>query len=95
MNKYEIMAIVNAQLPQEEKEAATKHIADVIVKNGGKVMNNQLWLDKHRFVFTIKKCSEGTYYLIKFECPSPAIEKIKQAIRIHEETLRFVITRLE
>ena len=95
MNKYEIMVIVNAQLSQEEKEAATKHVADVIVKNGGKVINNQLWLDKHRFVFTIKKCSEGTYYLIKFDCPSSAIEKIRQAVRLHEEVIRFAITRLQ
>lgn len=93
MTKYEIMVIVKSQMTQEEKETVCKQVSDAIVKNGGKVVSSQMWLDKHRFAFNIKKASEGTYYLIKFEAPGASVEKIRQASRLNEDILRFAITK--
>ena len=95
MNKYEIMIIVKAQLAADGREAVCKQVSDSIAKNGGKVVNSQLWLDKHRFASMIKKSSEGAYYLIKFENPSTSVDKIKQAARLNEDILRFAITKSE
>ncbi len=95
MNKYELMVIVNAHLGQTEKENVFKQATDVVTKNGGKVVNNQLWLEKHKPPFMIKKCREVSYYLIKFESIASAIEKIQQAVRLNEEVLRFLIVRAE
>ena len=95
MNKYELMAIVNAHLGQTEKETIYKQSTDVITKAGGKVINNQVWLEKHKLPFLMKKSKEATYYLVKFEALTNAIEKIRQAMRLNEEVLRFMISRVE
>ena len=94
MNKYELMILVKAQSPQEERETIYKQAADAVVKSGGKVINSQMWLEKNKLAFSIKKCWEATYYLIKFEAAGNAIEKIRQTARLNEGILRFLITKM-
>ena len=91
MNKYEMVIILDAQLPTEAKEATCKQVTDSIGKCEGKVINSQLWLDKQKLSFNIKKCVSGAYYLLNFECLSSAVEKIKQLLKINDSVLRFVI----
>ena len=95
MKKYELMVIVNAQKTQEEKDGIFKQAVDAIAKNGGKITNNQVWLDKHKLAFSLKKYRDATYYLIKFECLASVIDKIKQIVRMNEDILRFLISKAE
>ena len=91
MNKYELMVIVDAQKPQPEKEEIYKQTTDAITKAGGKVINAQVWLEKHRFAFNIKKKNEGTYYLVNFEGDSQATHNIRATLRLNEKILRYLI----
>ena len=93
MNKYELMIIVDAQKPQPEKEEIYKQTADVIAKAGGKVISAQVWLDKHRMAFNIKKKNEGTYYLVNFESQTSFLTKIKELLRLNEQILRSIIIK--
>jgi len=93
--KYELVVIVDAKLADDVKETIRKEVADVINKCGGKVINSQVWLEKHKLTFSIKKCSEGTYYLINFEGPSEVVGKVRPLLRLNEKILRFDIIKLE
>jgi len=95
MNKYELVVIVDAQKPQDTKETVLKQAAETVTKSGGKVINSQVWFEKQKFAYRIKKCLEGTYYLIKFESLGNIIEKIRKSLQLNEEILRFLITRVE
>lgn len=95
MEKYELVVIVDANSPQEKKESILKDTADVIGKSEGKVINSQVWLDKHRFTFRIQKCLEGTYYTINFEALPAAVAKIRQYLKLNEQILRSLIVRVE
>ncbi len=57
VTKYELVVIVDAKLTNETKEVVRKEVADTINKHGGKVINSQVWLEKHKLTFLIKKCS--------------------------------------
>ncbi|HBR14879.1 MAG TPA: 30S ribosomal protein S6 [Candidatus Omnitrophica bacterium] len=93
VRKYELVVIVDAKLTQEEKETIYKEATDAVTKGGAKIINNHVWLEKHKFTFRIKKCHEGTYYLIAFEGEGSEIEKIKSVLRVNERVLRFAITQ--
>lgn len=95
MNRYELMAILRAQLPPEEKDGIYKQIMDAVQKSGGKVINSQVWLEKHRPTFSVKKVTDVTYHLTKFECVALALEKIRQTVRLNENILRFLIVKAE
>lgn len=94
MEKYELVAIVDANLLSDEKETIIREAGDVIAKCEGKVINSQVWIDKHKFPFCMKKCQEGTYYLVNFEIPTSAISKMRQILKLNEKILRSLIIRL-
>ena len=94
MNKYELVVIVDAQKPVGEKEEIYKQITECVVKGGAKVINAQVWLERQRLVFTIKKKTEGTYYLVNFESAGSALAKMKELLRLNENILRYLIIRL-
>ena len=95
MNKYELVLIVDATLPQEQKEALVKEITDSIVKLDGKIINRQVWLDKQKFSFRMKGKAEGTYYVINFEGAAMIATKIREALRLNEKLLRSLIVKME
>ena len=94
IRKYELVVIVDAKLSNEEKEGIRKEITDVVNKAGAKVINSQVWLEKNRFTFRIKKRTEGTYYLINFEADGASADKIRPVLRLNERVLRFEITKV-
>ena len=95
MNKYELMNIVNSQLTTEEKDSIYKQATDCVIKGGGKIINAQVWLDKHRLAFTIKKCTEATFYLINFEAAASALKNIRELLQLNESILRTLIIKNE
>jgi len=95
MKKYELVVILDAHLTQDEKEKIIKKTADGIVKGNGKVINSQVWLEKHKFTFKIRRRTEGTYYLVNFESEQASVAKIRQILSMNEDILRFAITNAE
>jgi len=94
LNKYELMVIIDAKLTDGDKEAIRKEAAEIVKKGGGSVINSQVWLEKHRFTFEIKKKTEGLYYSISFESGAAAIEKIRASLKLNERILRSLITKV-
>ncbi len=93
MNKYELVVIIDAQKSQPERDEVYKQVTETIVKAGAVVTNAQVWLEKQKFVFSIKKKLEGTYYLVNFDAASPFLTKIKELLRLNENILRYLIIK--
>lgn len=95
VRKYELVLIVDAKLPGEAKEAIRKEVTGLIHKHGGKVINSQIWLEKHKLTFPIKKCDEGAYYIINFEGGNDVVANVKLSLKLNEKILRFLFIRVE
>ena len=95
IRKYEIVVIVDARLSEVEKQSVFKELTDMVTKSGGKIINSRVWLEKHKLTFKIKKCTEGTYYLINFEGEGDVINKIKPVLRLNERVLRSAIAHVQ
>jgi small subunit ribosomal protein S6 len=93
--KYELVVIVDAKLTQDVKESIRKEVAEIISKHDGRVINSQVWLEKQRLTFQIKKCGEGTYYLVNFEAKPEAVENIHSLLKLNEMVLRFAVIKPE
>jgi small subunit ribosomal protein S6 len=95
IRKYELVVIVDAKSTNEAREAIRKEVAEMINKHGGKVINSQVWLEKHKLTFRIRKCGEGTYYLINFEGGNDVVEKVQSGLKLNEKILRFIFIQVE
>ena len=95
MNRYELVYIVDAHLPAQEKDEVTRQMQEGIQKLEGKIINSSVWLEKHRFSFPMKRVWEGSYYLVNFDAPAAAVGKLRQNLRLNERLLRHLIIRLD
>jgi len=95
MNKYELVYIVDAHSAQGTKDEITKQVNDSLAKAEIKVVNSQLWLDRHKMSFPIQKIAEGTYYLLNLEAKTSSIAKLHTSLRLNEQILRFMTVRAD
>ena len=95
MDKYELVYIVDAHAPQNIKDEIAKQVADALAKIEIKVLNSQMWLDRHKMSFPIQKIWEGTYYLLNLEAKSSNVAKLQNILRINEQILRFLTVKAE
>lgn len=91
MGKYEMVVIIDATLPQEQKEKIVKDVCETATKCEAQVINSHVWIEKQKFSFRMKKRLEGTYYLVNFEAPQAAISKMRGLLRINDDILRSLI----
>ncbi|MFT5169404.1 MAG: small subunit ribosomal protein S6 [Lysobacterales bacterium] len=92
INKYELIVIVDANQTSEDKEAIIKDVSDELTKQGAKVINSQVWMEKQRFTFEIKKLKEGTYYTVNFESTGATNDAVTRALNIKDKVLRAMIS---
>ena len=91
MHKYEAMFIVKPDLSEQDQKAVFAQIQDVVTKNSGQLVNANIWSEKRRLTFPIKKQQEGVYYLAYFSAPPEAVTKMKYAFKLNENILRVLI----
>jgi len=95
MNKYEAMFIVRPDLAEEERKNLFNQIEDAVNKSNGNVSSANIWSEKRKMYFTIKKYPEGVYYLVNFNIEGAAIAKIRHAYNLNENILRVLIIRVD
>ena len=95
MRKYELMIIVDSKLSNDEKDGIFKSVNEAVTKSGAKIINSQVWLDKNKFSFKLKKSTEGVYYLVNYEAPSDANAKIEVSLKLNEKILRLLTSKIE
>jgi len=95
MNKYELVYIVDAHAAQGTKDEIAKQVADSLAKAEIKLVNTQMWLDRHKMSFPIEKVSEGTYYLLNLEAKTSSVAKLQTSLRLNEQILRFMTIKAE
>ena len=66
-----------------------------MAKHEAKVINNQVWMEKRKLTFPIKKKNEGSYYIVNFEGNGSTVSRIRGALTLHENILRYTIVKQE
>ena len=72
------------------RDEIAKQVSDAAAKTSVKIVNSQVWLERHRMSFPIGKVWEGTYYLLNLEAPTTAVNKMQALLKLNEQVLRFL-----
>ena len=95
MNKYEAMFVINPDLTEETKKNLFNQINEIIQKHNGKVAAANIWAEKRKLTFKMKKHLEGSYYLVNFNADPQEITAIRHLYNLNENILRVLITNIE
>ncbi|MDP3731854.1 MAG: 30S ribosomal protein S6 [Candidatus Omnitrophota bacterium] len=95
MKKYEAMFIVKPDLSEDEKKTLFNQIGEAVTKNNGNVSGGSVLSEKRKLFFPIRRCREGTYYLLQFTAEPKSITDVNHAYKLNENILRVLITKIE
>src|SRR6266508_714208 len=94
MRRYELMLVLRPDAPDERVQAVIDRTTRGIVADGGSIVKVTPW-GRRRLAYPIDRHREGSYQIILFEAPAPAIIELEHTLLITEEVLRHLITRVE
>ena len=93
MDKYEMVVVVDAALSQTDKDETIKSVSQAIEKHDGKVINSEIWIEKQKMSFLMKKRPEGTYYIVNFEGGEVKFPELRRALKLNDKVLRSLIVK--
>ena len=95
MRPYEILFIIKTDREEEEFDAVIEKFTALIEREGDQVSKVDKW-GKRKLAYEIdKKYRDGFYTLINFEGEPGVASELDRVMRISEEILRHMITKLE
>ncbi|MCR5733887.1 MAG: 30S ribosomal protein S6 [Lachnospiraceae bacterium] len=92
MSKYELCVVLNANIEDDERQAALEKVKEQITRFGGTVTDVEEW-GKKKFAFEVQKMKEGYYYFIRFDAETTAPVEIENRVRIMENVVRYLCVK--
>ncbi|MGD0020889.1 MAG: 30S ribosomal protein S6 [Smithellaceae bacterium] len=94
MKRYEVIAIVKSDLPDDDITALIERIQKIITKRKGLIVKIDKW-GKRRLAYEIKKQKDGYYFFIDLVGDGPIIDEIERNYKIDDRILKFLTTKKE
>jgi len=94
MALYECVLIARSDATTQQVEALGETLTALITEHGGSVKKNEYW-GLRALAYRIKKNRKGHYLLLGLDAPSPAVNEMERQLRLNEDVLRFLTTRVE
>ena len=94
MKKYELCVVVTTKIEDEARATVIEKVKALIARFGGNVTNVDEW-GKRKLAYEIQKMKEGFYYFIQFESDTNCPGDVEENIRIMENVVRYLCTKVE
>ena len=94
MQRYEVIAIVLANLTDEDITALIERSQTIITDRKGVVAKIDKW-GKRRLAYEINKQKDGYYFLIDFAGDGPIVSEIERNYKIDDRILKFITVKKE
>lgn len=91
---YETVFIARQELSAQQVDALTEQYSKIITDAKGKVLKTENW-GLRTLAYRINKNRKGHYVLIESDVESAAVLEVERNMRIDENVLRYLTTRLE
>jgi small subunit ribosomal protein S6 len=92
VNDYEILLILDVDVPEERQEEILARARELIEKSGGAVEDHAVW-GRRKLAYEIDHKSEGVYHLLTFRCDPATLDEVTRVLKITEGVLRHMATR--
>ncbi len=94
MRRYELMMILQPDVPEDRSKAILERTVRSITEAGGSILKNVPW-GRRRLAYEVEGHRDALYQIFLFEAPASAIAEIERVLLITEEVLRHLVIRDE
>ena len=92
MTEYEILLMLDPELPEERQTAIVGRIRELVEKGGGSWDGQDTWGRRH-LAYEIDKKTEGAYHLLHLTCEPETLDEISRVLKIEDDVMRHLATR--
>ena len=92
MVAYEILLMLDPDLPEERQEEIIKRARELVEKANGTWVRHDVW-GRRRLAYEIGHKGEGTYHLLQFTSDAATLDEISRVLRIDDGVMRHMATR--
>jgi small subunit ribosomal protein S6 len=89
---YEILLLLDAELPEERQEEIVSRARETIERGGGQFAAHDAW-GRRKLAYEIDRKAEGSYHLLSFAAPPEALDEVSRVLRITDGVLRHLPVR--
>ena len=94
MRNYEIMFIVNPNVPEEEIDKINVQIESIVTSGGGKVEKIEK-MGKRRLAYEVDKQREGYYVLFAIVANGDIIKECERRLRVMDAVIKYITVRTD
>jgi small subunit ribosomal protein S6 len=89
---YEILLMLDPELPEERQTEIVTRAREAIEKDGGTWDNHEPW-GRRRLAYEIDHKGEGAYHLLTFAAEPATLEEISRVLKITDGVMRHMAVR--
>ena len=92
MLDYEILLMLDPELPEERQTQIVTRMRELIEGGGGTWTSHDVW-GRRRLAYEIDKKTDGGYHLVTFTASAETLEEVSRILRITDGVMRHMPTR--
>jgi small subunit ribosomal protein S6 len=89
---YEILLLLDAELPEERQAEIVARARDLIERGGGRFGAHDAW-GRRKLAYEIDRKSEGSYHLLTFAAEAATLDEVSRVLKITDGVLRHLAVR--
>lgn len=94
MANYELMAIINPTVTEDERNASIGELKELFTKNSVKIEKEDVWGDK-KMAYKINKSDRAFYILFDLELDGKLIKDLSKTINLNTNIWRYMFVKKE
>ena len=92
MTEYEILLLLDPDVPDERQGEVVGRVRTLIEQGGGAVERHDAW-GRRKLAYPIQKKEEGVYHLVSFTSEAETLDELSRVLKIDDDVLRHMATR--
>jgi small subunit ribosomal protein S6 len=92
VTEYEILLLLDAELPDERQEEIVSRARELIERSGGQFAAHDAW-GRRKLAYEIDRKAEGSYHLLSFSAEAETLDEVSRVLKITDGVLRHLAVR--
>jgi small subunit ribosomal protein S6 len=92
LNPYEILLMLDPDLPDERQTEIVQRTRELIERSGGTWENHDAW-GRRKLAYEIAHKTDGVYHLLTFGADRETLEEVSRILKITDGVMRHLAVR--
>ena len=92
MNPYEILLMLDPELPEERQAEIVRRMRELVERAGGTWVGHDPW-GRRRLTYEIDNKHDGIYHLVNFDVDPATLDELSRILRITDGVMRHLPVR--